>query len=118
MWQLIKKSYKSLKKSEKKFILWLTIITLLISTIPILYGWLFTPQDLHYTGFTVIAGADKMVYFSQMEEAKQGNILFHNLYTPESEKARIFSPVWLALGWFSKITTLSKIATFHLFRIL
>ncbi|MBU1037116.1 hypothetical protein KKF32_03705 [Patescibacteria group bacterium] len=118
MFSFIKEVHKSISGKEKNFVFFLIFLTLLISVIPVIYGWLSTPPNLHYTGFTVIAGADKMVYFSQIEEAMQGHLLFHNLYTSEAAVAKIFSPVWLVLGWLTAITGLSKVFIFHFARIL
>jgi hypothetical protein len=114
----IKKSKNLITASEKKYVFWLILATLVISCIPVVYGWLSTSEGYHYTGFSVIAGSDKMVYLSEMEEARQGKILFSNLYTSESNKSIIFSPVWLILGLIAKVTNLPKILIFQLCRLI
>ncbi|MCX6785256.1 MAG: hypothetical protein NTZ18_00185 [Candidatus Komeilibacteria bacterium] len=118
MFKLLKTTYQSLSRGEKKFIFWLILIALFISSLPVLYGWISTPAGFYYPGFTVIAGADKMVYLSQIAEAETGQIFLHNLYTAEAARALIFSPVWLVLGWFAKLTFLSPLFVFHFFRII
>jgi hypothetical protein len=58
-----------------------------------------------------------MVYLSQIEEARQGNFLVHNLYTSEPQIGYL-SPLWVTLGWFSRLTAIPPLFTFHLFRII
>ena len=77
IWQKI---YKRLKKSEKRFLYLVILLTLLISSIPLVFGLLSSNSELFYTGSGFVGGADKMVYFSQIEDARQGSFLLKNLF--------------------------------------
>lgn len=92
-----------------------SIVILLITLIPLTLAWILA-GDNYFTGGTFIAASDKMVYLSQIEEARQGNFLLHNLHTSEPQIGYI-SPIWVTLGWFSRLTTIPPLVTFHLFRI-
>ena len=117
MIKLWRKIFKSLKRSEKRFLFLITAIILFLTLIPLILGFVLTPKGQFYTNVGYAGGADKMVYLSQIEEARQGNVRLHNLYTAEPQEAKLFSPLWLALGQFSRLTNLAPLFTFHLFRL-
>lgn len=114
MFKFIKEIYQRLTKPEKKFLLAATLLVLFLSSVTFLYG-LFIEGNKFYTGYSLINGADKMVYLSQIEQARQDRFLLYNLYTSEPQIG-YFSPLWLTLGWFSRLTTISPLFTYHLFR--
>ena len=114
IWQKI---YKRLKKSEKRFLYLVILLTLLISSIPLVFGLLSSNSELFYTGSGFVGGADKMVYFSQIEDARQGSFLLKNLYTSELQNTGLFSPLWFSLGFIAKLTGLPTIIIFHLARL-
>ena len=109
---------KSLASKEKIFVNLVIAGVLFLTLLPLMAGLIYKPMDSFYTGTGFIGGADKMVYFSQIEEASQGHLLFHNLYTSEPQTAAIFSPIWLAIGFFVRLTDLPVLFAFHLFRLL
>lgn len=102
----------------KRYILGLTIVTVLIAAFPTVYAVVRTPDDMTYSGRHMQNTGDYGVYYSQMEQARQGHILFKNLYTSEPHERSIFNPVWLTLGWTARVTGISLPTTFHLFRLL
>ena len=106
-------------KNEKKFFWLVTAIVLIILSLPPIisfYQQLMT--DNYYTGIDYIAGSDKTIYLSYMEQAKNGDWLFKNLYTSEPQTARLFSPLWLALGNVSRLFNISSLIIFQLFKII
>ncbi|MBU1130895.1 hypothetical protein KJ840_02070 [Patescibacteria group bacterium] len=112
----LKQVLKSLSRKEKEFVFIVSFTVLLITLIPLAFSWVRSSDD-YFTGGTFIAAADKMVYLSQIEEARQGNALVHNLYTSEPQIGYL-SPLWTGLGWFSRATKLSPLFTLHFFRII
>jgi len=117
MIKLFLDSYKSLNRGEKYFV-WLAMTTVLLLSSTYLIAGMFVGQSQYYTGMRFAGGGDKMVYFSQMEESRQGAWLVHNLYTTELQTKLSFSPLWVLLGKFGAITGLSNLAVFELFRLL
>src|SRR3989338_4794935 len=59
---------------------------------------------------------DTNTYFSFMQQAKEGHLLFTNRYTPENVPHLIFSPVYLILGWFTLF--LSQVLAYYLFKFI
>lgn len=116
MFKLLRTIYQSLTQKEKKFIFLASTLVLLLSSLTFLSGWVFSGNDF-FNGRGYLAAPDKMIYLSQIEEAAQGHFLLHNLYTSEPQIG-YFSPLWLALGLFSRLTGLAPLLTFHFFRIL
>jgi len=106
-------------KQDNKFF-WIIasfVIFLIILPYSIAFGiQLFS--SYHYTGVNLMAGSDKTVYLSYMEQARQGKWLFKNLYTTEPQTAKLFSPLWLILGKLAYLTNLPNTLIFHFFRII
>ncbi|MBU1130894.1 hypothetical protein KJ840_02065 [Patescibacteria group bacterium] len=106
---------KIINIKKRKFIISIIVLVLIITLLP--YIGVYNSNKDYYTGGTLVGAADKMVYLSQIEEARQGYFFIHNLYTSEPQ-AGYFSPLWASLGWFSGITKLPPLFTYHLFRVI
>ncbi len=104
--------------ADKKFLTVVTAIIVIIAAIPFIYAVMSTPNGMAYSGRHAQNSGDYAVYFSQMEQARQGHMLFLNLFTSESHARTIFDPVWLVLGWISRVTGLSIPLTFHVARLI
>jgi len=88
------------------------LITSIIILLPIIYGFLI--NDMIFSGLT--STTDGNTYYSIMNQAKEGNILFTNMYTHEEIPYLSIKPTFMVAGWFSII--FGNIFTYHLFRIL
>lgn len=117
MFDFIKQARESLSRQEKIFLLWSIAVIIFLTSASLFYAEAIAGER-YFTGVSVWAGADKSVYLSQIEQARQGRPLFDNLYTAEAQKPRIFSPLWLVLGWLGKLTSISNFWIFHIARIL
>jgi len=109
---------KSITASEWKLIIWTTVFIIIITTAPYIYGWFQTPTDHTYTGLHSLTPGDMHVYFSYMEQVKQGYLLSEDIYTSEPQSRVILNGFWSSLGLFSLITKTSNYFTFQLFRII
>ena len=89
-------------------------LVLLIVFIPTLVGHL-TNKDMIFSGLST---TDGNTYLSFMNQAKEGKILFTNMYTSEDISYIMFRPTYLIAGWFSYITKIPNILAYHLFRII
>lgn len=96
----------------------MTIVCVALVGMPFAYGILATPEGMTYSGMHNSNSGDHGIYFSQMEQAASGKLLFYNLYTSESHDPIIFNPVWLVLGLLSRLTGISVPIMFHLCRLL
>jgi len=118
MWKIIVNIYNNIELKEKHWVRFIIFLVLGLTLTPLIIGLIAAPNQQFYTNVGFVGGADKMVYFSQIEEARQGHILLRNLFTSELQKPSIISPLWLALGNLARITTLPTIFIYHLTRLI
>lgn len=109
---------KDISKDEFKFVIKWSILILAITCIPYLYGYLSAPSGLSFIGLSACNSADFNTYLAWARQAKEGEFLFKNQYTSEEQKRIFFNPLFLSLGVISRLTSLSLISVFHIFRII
>ncbi len=109
---------KSITRHEWLFILAVSVFVILLTTAPYIYGWLVAPADYHYTGLHSLTPGDIHVYYSYLEQVRQGHWLFSDLYTTEPQPYPMLNIFWLLLGLIAKIFRLSNIIAFQVARIL
>lgn len=105
-------------RQNKKFILGLIITAWILTTLPALYGFIATPPGFRLNGIEYLTPGDFHLYLSYFEQAKQGHILFSDLYTGEEQIAAIFNPFFLMFGWLGKALNLPNVIVHHLARII
>jgi hypothetical protein len=115
MKKIIKKL--NISKSEWKFVFLLTAIIIIITTLPYLYAHFQSSKNQIYNGLHILTSGDTHVYFSYLEQIKQGNYLFKNLFTSETTMP-VLNIFWLTAGLFGKLFNLGNILNFHIVRIL
>jgi hypothetical protein len=103
---------------EWRFVLWITILVILLTTIPFIYGYLTAPANKFFTGLQSLAPGDFNVYYSYLEQVKQGNWIFKDIFTSEQHSAFFFNPFWLIVGLFGKVFDLPNLFTYQFFRII
>ncbi|MCX6746018.1 MAG: hypothetical protein NTX00_03275, partial [Candidatus Parcubacteria bacterium] len=91
--------------------------TLFLTTFPFLIGYLIRGND-YFLGSSYLDRGDVNIYSSYLEQARQGHIIFSNLFTSEIQQPRYFSPLWLLLGLVAKIFQANNILIFQLARII
>ena len=107
-----------LTREEKKFIWLVCIILIIITAIPYFYGYLIKGQDFYYTGINIFSPGDGPVYFSFIEQVKQGSFLLDDLHTNELNYTQLFNPFWFLVGLTAKIFSLPAAWAYHLFRLI
>lgn len=108
----------NISKQEWKSTIILSFMVVLIASIPYIYGYFTAPQGAFYTGIHTVNMGDTYSYLSWQEQAREGHILFKELYAVESQSAVIFHPLFLIMGWVGWLTGLSNIFVFHIFRVI
>ncbi|MCL5439100.1 MAG: hypothetical protein M1268_03880 [Patescibacteria group bacterium] len=101
------------------------LIIVIISVIFLIFNnfALINQVILHKKGMTplyknYINSQDTYTYVSLIEQSRQGQFLFEDLYYPIDQKPWIFRPSYLIIGKAAYLTHLSSIQAYHLSRIL
>lgn len=102
---------------EWKFVGLLGLVVAVITFLPMFVGLAVTPGDSVFLGTQTINPEDTPIYYSWIEQAKEGHLLFKNLYTTEDQTRYIFDPFWLGVGLFAKTFSLSSFAAYQLARV-
>jgi len=97
--------------------LFISCIIVIITSAPMIVGILSAPEGKTFLGYQWINSADTPVYYSWIEQGKEGHFLFKSLYTSEDQVRYIFDPFWLGVGLFAKIFSLSAFISYQLIRI-
>lgn len=95
-----------------------TIILMSMSLLPFIIGWAMTPPQHTYTGLHGNAPGDILVYYSYLEQVRQGALAFRDLFTGEPQSANLILPVWLGAGLIGRLLHTPPPITFHLVRVL
>ncbi|MEA2064869.1 MAG: hypothetical protein U9O66_01050 [Patescibacteria group bacterium] len=106
----------NIQKKEYKLMFIISVIIIILTTAPYLYGYFNAPPGQQYLAIH-LAPSDLFVYESYIAQVKDGNFLLENLFNnglPIEKNINIF---WLVVGLFAKIFNLTPIIVFHLSRI-
>lgn len=105
-------------KKENISAILIALIVLIVVNLPMLYFSLFHQANLIFLGRRFINPEDTYPYVSLIEQARQGKILFENLYTSEVQAPSLFMPSYLFIGRVASFLNLSSIAAYHGARII
>jgi len=103
-------------KNEWRFVAFLSLVLIFVTTLPLIFGWLVRPLNSQFTGIHFAMPIDWFVYYSYIEQARQGHFLFFDLFTSELHGATL-NPFWLLVGLLAKYLNLTNIFAFNLVRI-
>jgi hypothetical protein len=102
---------------EYRWVLLVTAVVVAAANLPTALGFLSAPSGTVYTGIDSTAPGDVNVYLSYLEQARQGNLVFRDLFTAESQTGTLFNPFWLALGLLGSLFGLPPLLTYILARL-
>ncbi|MCK4744782.1 hypothetical protein KAS41_01855 [Candidatus Parcubacteria bacterium] len=106
----------NIKKAEYRLVFIVSVIIIILTTAPYLFGYFNAPAGHQYLGIH-LAPADLFVYESYIAQAKNGNFLLENLFHNELPAEKNINIFWLIIGLFAKIFNLAPIIAFHISRI-
>lgn len=95
-----------------------TILVLILNSAPILSFTLHPKDNLVFLGRRYVNSQDTYTYLSFIEQAKEGHLLFENLYTTEPQKPLLFRPSYLVIGHLAQLTNISSLTAYHVSRII
>jgi hypothetical protein len=99
--------------SENRFYRRLGALTLLLASVPYLWGWLITPPGQVYTGFAANNIDDTAVYLAWMRQAEDGHFFLRNQFSIEPQRGVLFNLFFWLLGIITRVTHLPAIAVYH-----
>lgn len=70
-----------------------------------------------FSGLVGLSKGDKSVYYSMIEQVRQGSLFIKNLYSHESQRLGLLHPLWVVLGWAARWLKMDPIAAFHFARM-
>src|SRR3989344_5361267 len=114
----MKELFNSITKKEWRFVAMMAIIMIVITSLPYLVAYLMTPADNVYDGVHALSPGDIPVYYSYINQVKEGNFLVKDLFTAETQDPGTFNVWWFSVGILAKIFNLSVISAFQLSRLL
>lgn len=107
---------KAISKREWIFVSSITVFVIVLMAVPYIYGAVTAPEQMVYTGIHHLTPGDTNVFLSMIEQVKQGENIFINLYTSEPQERLLINPLWLSVGWFAKLTGVSNLLALHIAR--
>lgn len=107
---------KSISRREWVVVGCITLGVILITGAPFLYGYLSRPAGAVFTGLHHMAPGDTNVFLSMIEQVKQGDNVFINLYTSEPQARLLVNPLWLSVGLLAKWFHLGNLLALHVAR--
>ena len=84
-----------ISKKEWLIVAIICLVTVLIVLSPYLYGYFTTPENKIFTGVTF---DHDYSYYSMIQQAREGSLLFQNYYTHEEHRSIFFRPLFLIIG--------------------
>jgi len=114
----LKQLIKSIDKKEWQFVIFLIFIIFVLVNLPYLYGYLNAPEDHFYNWGHSISSGDFYVYFSYIQQIKDGNWLLTNNFTSELPQTGTLNLFWLPVGLFARLFNLSPVFAYHFFRLI
>ncbi len=104
--------------APRRWLLGLIVLVMVVTTAPYVYARLMTPEGYVLSGSHTLAPGDIPVYLSYIEQVKQGDLLFRDLFTSEPHTPFQFNPLWLGVGGLAKVFHLGSLTAFHVARLL
>lgn len=105
-------------KKEYYYACLIGLFVLLLVNLPILYFSIIGKTGLTFLGRRVINSQDMYTYISYVEQAKQGKVLFKNLFTSEPHTASLLRPSYVVIGKTASLFQLPSVVSYHVFRVI
>jgi len=106
----------NIQSHEWRFVIWVTVIILAITSMPYIYAVETAPPDKEFVGF-VLNTSDHAQYLAWYK-GFQTAILIPNRQTSETNPPIFFNLLWWMLGRFGYYTGLHYIVVYQVFRLL
>lgn len=106
-----------MNKKEWTFILVLSFVVMLISSISYIYGYLVTPENFYFSGARYGYLADTFIYLQNIQQIIDGHFLIYNYNTLELSGGTL-NVAWLGIGLLARLIHLGPALGYHIVRVL
>lgn len=113
----VKKIKTNISKKEWTYVSIITLIVILISLLPLVFGYTTQGPSEVFMGVPVHV-TDANNHLNMALQAKEGNILLANYFTSEDVPGLIFNPYHLVLGWSAYIFNMDIIVSYIIWGII
>jgi hypothetical protein len=113
---MFRSSGLSVTRQEWVFVVRVTVILLLVTGLPYLYGYLSTPPDKQFMGIA-LGTPDITQYFAWMRGFTR-SLIIDNTLTPETNASIFFNLLWWSLAQLSRVLNLSFPLVYQILRVL
>lgn len=110
-------TWRTLQTDERRFALGVGIALTAITALPVLFGWWWTPPGYTFTGVSGLTAGDQHVYYSYIEQTRDGALEVRDLYTGEPTGGRMVQLPWFAIGLLARWTGWNAVVAFHVARL-
>ncbi len=107
---------KSITKSEWKLIFLVTVIVIILTQLPVVFGYLNSTSEKAYIGIHSQTSVDILVYFSYIKQIMGNKFLLLDNFTGEMQDYGTFNIVWFLVGLLGRALGLTPGIAFHLAR--
>src|SRR3989339_740641 len=107
-----KKLFFSITKKEWQFVWLVSLILIVITTLPVVYGYFKSQPDQVFTAMHFVSADDWFVYYSLIDQARAGNFLAIDLFAPVTQ-IPVLQPFWFLVGFLAWLLNLSAWAAMH-----
>ena len=105
------------ERSELRWVILWAVAIVLLASVPYLYGMRAAPSGFRFLGLTQNID-DGAVYLSWTRQVADGHFFTRNLFTNDAQSGRQINILFLLMGGFARLTGVSCLAAYHIFRVL
>lgn len=109
---------RTIKFREWQAVAGFTAVLIFLGALPMTAILLKKEPGLVWSGVERISSGDLPVYFSYIEQAKEGNFFLRDLHTSEMERAGTINLFWWVLGQLAHLLGIKTAAIFHASRLI
>ncbi len=91
----------SFTRKEIIFVFLFSLLIIFITSLPYIYGATSANNNEHFTGLYYVDTPDTNAYLSFIQQAREGHLLFKNLFSIEDRGRNIFLPLFFVLGLYT-----------------
>lgn len=108
----------TIDNKEWRTVILISVIVVVITTIPYIYGYFSAPEGMVYTGAHAISSGDFPVYFSYIQQVKEGAWLIRDQFTSEFQDRGVLNLFWLEVGLSARVFHLPAIIVFRIYGVI